>query len=77
MNASGAKDIVRNNETGFLVEENEIDFANALEKLIDDNDLRTTFSLNAKTLAQQNFTSSICAEKMLKVYEQNIEKRIL
>jgi glycosyltransferase involved in cell wall biosynthesis len=74
VDATGAKDIIRNNETGFLVEENEEKFSEAVIKLVENVDLRKKFSENAKKIAKDNFTSSSCAEKMLETYERAIQR---
>lgn len=73
VNATGTRDIIRNGETGFLVEENEEKFSEAVIKLVEDADLRKKFGENAKRIAKENYTASICAQKMLAVYESLIK----
>lgn len=75
VDATGPSSLVENNENGFLVKENEEEFAGAVEKLIDDKELRQRFSQNSKKIARENFTSEICAKKMLDVYERAIDRR--
>jgi glycosyltransferase involved in cell wall biosynthesis len=75
INAPGIKDMIRNNETGFLVGDNEAEFYNAAVSLIEDTDLRFRFSQNAKKRAGENFTASICAEKLLNVYREAIKRK--
>ena len=71
--ATGIRDMVRDGETGILTAENGKDFQEAIQKLIDDDNLRKTFSQKAGEIARENYTSRICAQKMLEVYEQNIK----
>lgn len=68
--ATGAEDIILDGETGFLVSENPAEFAGATEKLIADENLRKRFSENAKRVAREKYTASICADKMLEVYRK-------
>ncbi|HAV11122.1 MAG TPA: hypothetical protein DCX32_01065 [Candidatus Moranbacteria bacterium] len=75
VSATGVSDQVMDGASGFLVSENQEEFSKALEKLIDDKDLRAKFSENAKKIARENYTSSICAERMLKVYENLISRK--
>lgn len=67
--ATGVKDIVEDGQAGFLVRETKKEFADAVQRLIDDADLRRKFGEEAKRVAQSKYTSSVCAENMLKVYE--------
>jgi 1,2-diacylglycerol 3-alpha-glucosyltransferase len=73
--ATGVKDLVENNVTGLLVKENQEAFAAAVQKLIDDKPLRERFSQNAQKIAHEKYTSSVCAEKMLEVYGEVIERK--
>ncbi len=73
--APGANSLVRNNATGFLAEENKEEFNKAVEKLIRDENLRKRFSEEAKKVARGNYTSQICAKKMLGVYEEVIQRK--
>jgi glycosyltransferase involved in cell wall biosynthesis len=74
VDAPGVCDLVKNNENGFLVRESDDEFASAVQKLIDDKELRDKFGIESKKIARENFTDQVCAEKMLKVYESLIEK---
>ncbi len=56
--------------TGFLVSEDKKEFSEAVQKLIDDEDLRKKFGEEAKRVAREKYTSSVCAKKMLEVYEK-------
>jgi len=73
--ATGVKDIVEDNKTGFLVREDTREFGKAVQKLIDDEDLRKNFGEEAKIIAREKYTSSVCGEKMIKVYGQAIEAK--
>ncbi|NTW26782.1 MAG: glycosyltransferase family 4 protein [Candidatus Moranbacteria bacterium] len=73
--ATGAKDLVENGQTGFLVEENETAFVNAVQKLIDGENLRKSFGENARKIAMEKYTSQACAAKMLAVYEEVVKRR--
>lgn len=74
VNAPGICDLVQNNINGFLTSEGETEFNNALQKLIDDRDLRNKFSENSKKIAGENYTDKICASKMLEIYKSLISK---
>ena len=68
--ATGVKDIVKDSQTGFLVSENKQEFQKMIKKLISDPALRKDFSRKAKKIAREKYTSSVCAKKMLEVYER-------
>lgn len=74
--ATGAKDIVGNHVTGFLVKENEQAFAQAVLKLIANSNLRAQFAEQARNVAKENYTSEVCASKMLELYKRNIKRKI-
>ena len=73
--ATGVKDIVEDGKTGFLVSENIQEFGAAVQKLINDADLRKKFGEEAKRIARGKYTSRVCAEKMLKIYEGAIKTK--
>ena len=75
VSATGICDAVQSGKTGFLVNEHEDEFAYAVQKLIDDKDLRQTFGENAAKIAHENYTSEICAQRMLETYEKAIERK--
>lgn len=72
VDAPGVCDLVQNNINGFLVEENEEKFAGAVQKLINNKELRDSFAVSSRIIARENFTDKICASKMLAVYEKSI-----
>ncbi len=71
--ASGVEDLVENNQNGFLVSENEKEFVVATEKLIKNKELREKFSKKSTEIAREKYTSKICADKMLRVYQDVIK----
>ncbi len=70
--ATGVKDIVEDGKTGFLVSENKKEFGEAVQKLIENESLRNKFGEEAKKVAREKYTSSVCAKKMVEVYENAI-----
>jgi len=68
--ATGVRDIIKEDKTGFLVSENKKEFAAAVQKLIDDEILRKKFGEEAKWVAKEKYTSYVCAKKMLEAYKQ-------
>jgi 1,2-diacylglycerol 3-alpha-glucosyltransferase len=70
--ATGVKDIVEDGKTGFLVSEDKEEFGEAVQKLIDDDNLRKSFGEKAKIIAKEKYTSSVSAKKMLELYEKEI-----
>ncbi|MDD5396994.1 MAG: glycosyltransferase [Candidatus Moranbacteria bacterium] len=75
VSATGSQDLVGNHVTGILVKENEDAFAEAALKLAKDENLRQHFGKNAKMIALENYTSEICARKMLAIYQKTIERK--
>lgn len=74
VNAPGIKSLVLNNGNGILVKEDEKEFAQAVNKLVADANLRRRFGEVSRRIAKTQFTSGICAEKMLEVYDRVIKK---
>jgi len=70
--ATGVKDIVEDGKTGFLVREDREEFGNAVQKLISDENLRKKFGEEAKRVARKKYTSKVCAETLLRVYDKVI-----
>jgi glycosyltransferase involved in cell wall biosynthesis len=71
--APGVSDLVQTNINGFLIEEKENEFISALEKLIENRNLRNIFSENSKKIARELYTDKVCAQKMLLIYESLIQ----
>lgn len=70
--ATGVKDAVENEVSGFLVSEDKKKFQKALEKLIKDGELRKSFSEAGKRIARESYTAQVCAQKLLSLYEKTI-----
>lgn len=72
-NVEGAYDQIEDSKTGFLFEkENFFNLENILEKLIQDEKLRSEVAHNGRQFALQNFTSDIMTEKTIEVYKNVI-----
>ena len=71
--ATGAKDLVVNNLSGFLVKEDRRGFCEAVEKLAGDRGLREKMSEESKKIAREKYTAKVCAKQMLKAYEKAIK----
>lgn len=74
VSATGTNSLVLNNGNGFLVN-NEQEFSAAVLKLINDKNLRQKFSAVSRKIVQTQFTSAICAEKMLEIYKKLITEK--
>lgn len=75
IDSTGISDQVMHGANGYLVQENRNDFLLAVEKLIDNHDLRKRFSDNGIQIAKNNYSSKICTEKLVRVYEKVIENK--
>ncbi len=71
VNATGICDLVKDKVNGFLVEEK---FAEAVEELINDADLRRKFGEESARIAREKYTDKICAEKLFEVYKKAISE---
>lgn len=69
----GTSDIVLNGETGFLVYPDIYEIAEAILKLLSDEDLRNLMGSNGRKLVCEKFSWKKCAEKMLNVYHEALE----
>lgn len=72
--ATGVGSLVLNNGNGFLVREDEKEFSRAVFKLAEDKNLRDKFGKVSRRIAKMQFTSSVCAQKMLEVYRKTLER---
>jgi glycosyltransferase involved in cell wall biosynthesis len=70
VDSTGVSSLMLNKANGFLVRENEKEFSEAVLKLINDADLRKRFGEASGKIARENFTSEVCTDKLLKVYEK-------
>ena len=73
--ATGSKDIVGNYVSGILVKENEDAFAQAVARLVKDENLRRTLAENAKRIALEHYTNKVCATRMLEMYKEAIARK--
>jgi glycosyltransferase involved in cell wall biosynthesis len=73
--STGIESLVENNQNGFLVSESEEDFSQAVQKLIDNPELRKNFAEKSAQIAQEKYTSAICAKHMLEIYEKVINNK--
>ena len=67
----GVNEAVRNGETGLLVTRGSIEeLADAVLRLLSDKTLRAKMGGNGRRFISETFTWDICAQKMLKVYQE-------
>lgn len=72
--ATGIKDMVTNQVDGILVKENISAFEHAVMRLFEDRALRDRYSVNAKKIAREKYTSAACGKRMLETYRSVINK---
>ncbi|MFC2993686.1 glycosyltransferase [Acinetobacter sichuanensis] len=73
-NVGGLPEVVKHEETGFVVEpENPEAAAEAIIKLILDSKLREEMAYNAEKFVSQNFSWNACAVKMKDLYKHTLE----
>lgn len=72
--AKGAQDIITNGENGFLTSNNIDDFAQAVLKIIEDENLRKKMSKKAKRKAQY-FSIENSTKKLLSLYKRAISQK--
>ena len=66
-----SKDLVIENENGFLVPvKNAFDLANAIEKLVLDEDLRNIFGQRSRNIVLKQFSEEVVCKKTLEFYNQ-------
>jgi glycosyltransferase involved in cell wall biosynthesis len=70
--ATGVKDIIEDGKTGFLVSENKKELGEAVQKLIDDENMRKKLGEEAGKVAREKYTAKVCAGKMIEVYKNAI-----
>jgi glycosyltransferase involved in cell wall biosynthesis len=74
LSAPGIKSLVKNGRNGILVKENKNEFVEAVEGLLQNENLRKKMSEESVKIAREKYTSKICADKMIKVYEEAIKE---
>jgi glycosyltransferase involved in cell wall biosynthesis len=70
VDSTGISSLMLSKANGFLVREDEKEFSDAVLKLINDPELRKRFGEASGKIARENFTSEVCADKLLGVYEK-------
>ena len=74
-NIGGVNETVKNQETGLLIETGNTEaLANGLLRLLSDDELRTKMGANGRQFVAKNFTWNICAQKMLDLYQHELNK---
>lgn len=68
--ATGIQDLIEDKINGFLVSENKEEFAEAINELIGDTEMRRKFSEESKRIAREKYTSKVTASKMLEIYSK-------
>jgi glycosyltransferase involved in cell wall biosynthesis len=71
--ATGVKDCVIDGETGFLTKDDEDEFVGAIQRLVDDVELREKYSENSRKVAKEKYTAAVSARKLLEVYERVVK----
>ncbi len=70
-NVGGLSEVVKNYETGLLVESNNVhELANAISQVLRDNAVRTTIASNAYQVYRSTLNSDITASALLKLYQE-------
>jgi glycosyltransferase involved in cell wall biosynthesis len=69
-NVSAISEVVKNNETGILVEPDVCKLANAILYLLSNESLREKMGRSAREFVSKTFSWDICAKKMFKVYSE-------
>ncbi|WP_432671408.1 glycosyltransferase family 4 protein [Flavobacterium sp. SM2513] len=65
-NAGGIPEVLINNETGLMAEVgNHIDFANKVEIVLNDNQLRERLTENGYKFLEENYTKEVIGKKMI------------
>ncbi|KQI09699.1 hypothetical protein K777_09810, partial [Campylobacter coli CVM 41970] len=65
---TGPKEIIDNKRSGFLIEDGNLqEFANKLQILMQDEDLRKKFGKNAKEKVRKEFSKEVIMKKWIKL----------
>ena len=72
-NVSAIKEVIKNKETGLLVEPDTTELANGISRLLSDKELREKMGNSARQFVTDNFSWDICADKMFQIYLQITE----
>jgi glycosyltransferase involved in cell wall biosynthesis len=69
-NVTAIKEVVKNKETGLLLEPDTKELANAICYLLSNKELRKKMGNSAREFVSKNFSWKICSKKMLQVYNE-------
>ena len=70
---TGIPEVLKDNETGIIVpQNNSVELANAIEKLLNDPELSILLSKNARKLIESNFDISKNSAKIREIFAQNV-----
>ncbi len=72
-NVSAINEVVKNKETGLLVEPDSYELANAISRLLSNKDLREKMGRSGRDFVSNNFSWDICSQKMFQVYSEASE----
>jgi len=75
INATGVQNLIENKKTGILVSDDKNEFVKAVTNLIKNEEMTKILGKNAKISADTKYTSEVCAERMLKTYQETIDKK--
>jgi glycosyltransferase involved in cell wall biosynthesis len=72
----GIHEVVHNGENGILVEPNNtVKLANAIQYLLDNEDVRKKFGEEGRKLVVNSFSTKATVQKLIKIYEQLLAQR--
>lgn len=72
--ATGISSLVEDKENGFLTELQEEDFEKRCLEFFENSELRRRMGARSAEIAREKYTASVCAEKMLKIYNDLTKK---
>ncbi len=74
-NVGGLKEVVKNGDTGFLIEINNVDnLVSAIEKLVNNKDLREEMGRKGRVWVQQKFDLNNNVDEAVTIYKQLLAK---
>jgi len=72
-NVSAINEVVKNKETGLLVNPNSYELAKAISHLLSNKSLREKMGRSGREFISKNFSWDICSQKMFHVYSEALE----